>query len=584
MLAVAAAAWLGWTAVKARRELEAARTGVQQVQAAWLAGDKAAGDVRLASVQSAADRARALTHDPVWAVASRIPLAGQPIRTSQGLTEAVQRLASTALPQLSVAADLQPGQLMTATGTVDVARLAKAAAPLSAAAESLDEVQASVAALPPSWIPAVAGARRTLLDQMVPAARSTRAVAAAARTVPPMLGVSGTRRYFVGFQNPAETRGTGGLLDAFAIITADHGHVTMTRVGANAQLPELPAVVPGVSAEYVQRYGGGGALELWVNSNLSPDFPEVARAWSAMWQAATGERVDGAVALDPMALREILRATGPIPVPRVGSVDADQILSLVFTRQYTLSADVTQRKGVMLGVGTAAVRALLSGRGDRGQVLKGLTAAADAGHVLLYSANLDEQQTLDDAGLSGAVPATAAPFAEAVVVNAAGSKLDTYLDVRTDYTVTTCTASERSVIVTVTLTNNAPDGGLPEYVTRREDKPVPAPPLGENRVNLQVLLTRSATVSTATLDGAPLPLSAPTGKLPTSIAGGDAGFLDQGIQAEHPSYGLELELPIGKPRTITMHVSEPPSASAPIIRAQPMIRTVVTRADVSACR
>lgn len=588
VLGLLAASWVAYRAVQARQHLEVAKAELPALQAAWAAGDTQKAARSLTAVQQAAGAAFSATHDPVWWVAGNIPFAGQPLATTRGLTEAVNDLASTSLPDLAAAADIaRPERLVVGPATVDVARLSKASGSLGAAASSLAQQRAKVQALSPSYVPAIATARRELLDKLSAVAGTAETAATTARVLPAMLGAQGTRRYFVGFQNPAELRGSGGLLDAFAIVSATKGAVTVERTGTNGQLPQVPDDVPGVDPAFLDRYSGQGALQLWVNSNLSPDFPETARVWAAMWEAATGDAIDGAIALDPYALADVLAATGPVQVAGVGKVGADNLVNLVLKDQYTLETDASQaqRKSAMLGVGTATIAALLQGKGDRGQLLDAMRKAAADGHVLVHSgASDDEQKAITVAGISGSVAGVNGPFAQAVIVNAAGSKLDTYLKTSTAYVVTDCSAAGRTARITVTLTNTAPAKGLPEYVTRRADGPRPAVPVGQNRVGVSVLVTPGATLESATLDGAAVDRAPAPGEAPQTLEiGGSGQFLLESTDAGHPAFGAELELPLGKTRTFVVTVKEPPSNAKPTMPTQSLILPVGISADVTKC-
>lgn len=581
---VGAGAWLGWTALQARASLERARSALPEVQEALAAGDAAGATARLAQVRTDADAAYDHTHDPVWAVASRVPVLGQPLQTVRGITSAVRELGSTGLPALaSVASDLRPAALRPEPDRLDLTLLARSSGPLQVAAESLSAQRQAVAELPASWLPQVADARTQLLEQLEPLDTASRKASLASQLLPPMLGADGPRRYFVGFQNPAEARGTGGLLGAFAIVSADQGRLRVERLGPNYELPDLPADVPDLDPEFVARYGSQGAAALWVNANVSPDFPEVARTWLAMWRAGTGEQLDGALAMDPQVLAAVLRATGPLDVPGLGRVDGDRVVPLVLREQYELVDAAGARKDVMVGVGSQAVAALLDGRTDAQRLIDELSAPAVAGHVLVASSRPDEQAALRRAGIAGAVPDTALPFAQAVVVNAAGGKLDTYLGTELSYEVTRCTSDERTSVITVELTNDAPAQGLPAYVVTRADQPPYATVPGQNRTDLRVLLTRGAQLGSARLDGKPL-LAPEVGELPDTIPAGTAlAFLSRTTQAGRPSYGLTLELPPGTGHTLELTVDEPASTLAPEL---PLQRTALegrATADVSAC-
>ena len=47
----------------------------------------------------------------------------------------------------------------------------------------------------------------------------------AAEIAPPLLGMDEPRRYFVAILNPNESRGIGGFLGTWAIMTADSGRL-----------------------------------------------------------------------------------------------------------------------------------------------------------------------------------------------------------------------------------------------------------------------------------------------------------------------------------------------------------------------
>ena len=583
-LVLGAAGWVAWTGLKARTALTVAAEALPAAKTAVLSGDSAAAAQRLGELRVPTQAAYDATHDPVWAVAARVPLLGRPFATVRGVTEAVNGLGRDALPALSLVASSVKIETLLSAGTVNVQALSAAAGPLGQAADALDRERAGLEQVPASWVPQLSRARSQLLGELAPLSRSTRSAATAARLVPPMLGVDGLRRYFLGFQNPAEARGTGGLLDAFAIVAVEGGRITVERVGSNAQLPPPRGDLEQVSPDFLARYQVQGATRLWVNTNLSPDFAEVAPVWLAMWRSATGEQLDGAIALDPAALADVLAATGPVTAAGVGEVTAAAVVPLVLEQQYLLTDQVAQRKTLMVGVGQAAVQAVLAGRAPPRPLVQALSKAARERHLLVYSRDAGEQAGLRSSRLTGEVAATAAPFAQAVMVNAAGSKLDAYLDQRLDYRVNTCNRGRRAATVTVTLTNSAPSTPLPPYVTIRADRPAPPVPVGQNRVSVQVLLTRGARVMEAALDRQGLRLASPPGEPPKTLQGSVSGeSLDAGEQAGRPSYGLELELPVGIPRVLTLKVEEPPTSLAPVLPVQSLARPPQVTSEVSAC-
>lgn len=583
VVVLAAGAWLAWTAGRARSELLAARAALPAVRDAVMSGD-GSGARRLEGVRRHAAAADDLTHDLVWAVVAALPALGSPAATTQGMTAAVHRLADDGMPPLVRAADtVHPAQLLSG-GRLDVVGLQRATPALDAAASALEAERSAVAELEPSWLGPVAAAHGELLTELESLSDASRAASQAARLVPPMLGTDGPRRYFVAFQNPAEARASGGLLDAFAVVVANAGRVRVERIGANTQLPALTGPVTDVDPDFAARYADLGATSTWLQANVSPHFPDVARAWEAMWQQSTGQRVDGVVAITPRALAAVLAATGPVTAPVVGSVDSRRVERLVLHEQYALPELGSQRKSLMLGVGSATIDALLAGRVAPSRLLPGLRSAAGAGDVLLHSRDAGEQAQLATLGLAGEVDDTSGPFAQAVVLNAAGSKLDSWLKTSLDYTVTSCSSAGRTVEVRVALRNDAPRSGLPAYVTVRSDYPNYPTVSGQNRSELEVLVTRGAKLRGATLDDAPMVVAPADGKLPAAVPdGASTTFLQAATVRGRPSYWLDLELVPGRSRTLVLTLEEPPSSADPLLPRQTMVSPPLVRAYSRPC-
>ena len=308
---------------------------------------------------------------------------------------------------------------------------------------------------------------RKKIDQL---AATTDDAARAAELIPPMLGADGPRRYFLAFQNPAEARGTGGLLGAYGVLKADDGAIKVEHLGPNTELTNPKKLPIDLGADFQALYGR--TPPYWVNGNISPHFPDAGRIWTAMWQQEFGEGLDGVIATDPVALGYMLKATGPAKLPGGGQITAANAAALtmkdVYAR-YPTGAENTVRDAYLQGVAGAVFARLLSGEGDPKALADQLGQAAGERRLLIYSTHPQEQRQLEQTQLAGAVPKTARPFAGLVVNNYSGSKLDYYLDRTLDYR-RSCPAGDGTTTstITVTLTNTAPKG-LPAYVDQQLD-------------------------------------------------------------------------------------------------------------------
>ncbi|WP_351233378.1 DUF4012 domain-containing protein [Streptomyces sp. NPDC002133] len=563
-LFLAGIAWIAVTGMLARNELLAAQRtldGLRQQMAAGSAATSAASVTGTpgAAVDVAARhaaRAHRLTTGPAWYSAAHLPVIGGPLRTVRGAADAADRLTRDVLAPLAHTATELTAVTGQDDGSLNLSALRRAAPALERASRSASDVRTQVAGLPrSSWLPSLERARTQLiaqLDRIVPA---TVDAAAAARVMPSMLGEQGPRRYMVVFENTAEARGTGGLPGAFAILTADRGRLSFERFGNDTELAKARATVD-LGTEYAALYGRNAPTSVWVNSNLSPHFPYAARIWTAVWREYKGQKVDGAFALDPSALAALLAAAGPARLPDGTAITAANVLDMTERTSYAAFPKTEERKEFFLDVARATADVLLGAADDpkrRPALFTALRGQLQEGRVKVWSAHPSEQSELRPRPFGGTLPDSSDPFAGLVVNNAAGTKLDYYLDRRLDWVPGRCTAAGREITVTVRLTNTAPGSGLPTYVTQRVDAPPYRTRPGDNRLLVSYYATEGAQLDKATLDGRP-------------------ALLNHAVERGHPVYTVDLELPAGATRNFVLHLLEPHSERPPSLLRQSLVR------------
>lgn len=557
MLLLAGMAWIAVTGLLARAELMAAQRGLESLRQSFSGTDPKAGadgaGPRAAMDSAAAHAARAhrLTTGPAWWLAAHVPFLGAPVSTARGTAHAADRLTHEVLPPVvGIGSDTRAGGLQTL-----LSALHGKAPELDRASRAAAETRAQAAALPrDTWLPAADRARDHLVHQLGTVTTAMADVAVASRVLPPMLGGHEPRRYFVVFQNTAEARGTGGLPGAFAVLTVNKGRLRFETFGNNTVLEHVrPSVELG--AEFRAQYGASDPTGTWANTNLSPHFPYAARIWTATWKKYSGERLDGVAALDPSALALLLRATGPAQLPDGTAVTADNVLDLTERTGYARYQDVAERKAFFLDVARAAAAKLTDAISDPHRLSALLTSVHDVvkqERLKVWSAQSDEQRILETHPLSGALPHGSGPFAGFVVNNAAGGKLDFYLERQLQWIPRHCTREGRSVTVRIRLSNRAPASGLPDYVTLRVDKRSYATRPGDNRLLLSYYASPGAQLTRATVDGR-------------------RAMTASGVERGHPVYTLDMELPAQETRTVTLQLVEPVSDRAPIVLRQPLV-------------
>jgi protein-tyrosine-phosphatase len=569
---LAAAGWVAVTGLSAKRELEVSRPLVSQARQQVLDGETSDATQTVNDLQRHTAKARQNTDGPVWSLAAKAPFLGDDVAAVRMTTRAVDDVAQQILPPLVALSDtVSPDKLRASGNRINLAPLQKAAPALTASATHAAQIKTQVDGIDTQGLTGpVARAVTSVRGKINELAATTASAARAAALIPPMLGADGTRRYFLAFQNPAEARGTGGLLGAYGVLEADHGRLRIKHLGPNTELTNPKKLPIDLGKDYHALYGR--TPPDWVNGNVSPNFPDAGRIWTAMWRQEFHQNLDGVIATDPVALGYMLAATGPAPLPGGGQVTAANATAVTMKNvyaRYPASSQNTIRDRYLQGVAGAVFARLLSGEGDPKTLAVQLAKSAGEGRLLVYSAHAKEQQQLEQSSLAGDVPDTARPFAGLVVNNYSGSKLDYYLDRTLAYRRSSCPAADGTSTSTITVTlKNDPPKGLPAYVVLQLDTRgyVGKPPRGANSEYVEVLATHGAQLVGATLDGKELLVT---------------GAQSQG----HAVFAFNVALLPGQARTIVLHLTEPTTRGKPVLmRPQPLVRPMSAQATSQQCR
>jgi hypothetical protein len=549
-------AWIVVTGLMARSQLEAARADVSAAKAALVAGhDQEAAQIA-ARLKRQADSAHARTSGPAWWLASQVPWAGAPLASVRELTGAVDALAHNALtPAVKAGMTMAPSKVLVGHGRLDLSLIAQSTQPLGQAASAVSAVAHSLAGgHQNTWLGAVDSKRALLVSQVNDLSRTLDNATRASRLLPSMLGSDGVRRYFVAFETPAEARGLGGLPGSYGILTADHGRVHFTKFGPDTDITDAASVSFGNDwrARYAQTFH---ASSIFVNSTASPHFPYAANIWLSMWEKQFGQRLDGAIALDPTALAYLLKATGPVTLSdgqQLTGENATQFLeSGIYAKFPRLdAADIDRRKAYLVQAARDIAEHITDGAsGDPSGVLSALTDAVRERRLVAYSAHATEEQQLEASPIAGEVSETTQPYVGLVINNAASGKLDYYLNRSLTYERTTCDAT--TATVTVKLTNTAPSHGLPQYVTLTQG--LGHAPLGTNVDDVALYLTHGADLNGVTLDG-------------------KRQYMQSGNERGHPVVSFTVLLRPGQTRTLVYKVAEPRALGSVMVPIQPLVR------------
>ena len=160
---------------------------------------------------------------------------------------------------------------------------------------------------------------RQALDLLQPVADEAHLGSIAAQFAPSALGKDRAQNYLVLLDNPSEIRPAGGFAGAVGNITVSHG--APTTIDIKNQESFNPLIKKKVDPPYPM----GRYLHFFKNSlelgdaGWDPNFPTSAQLSEQIYQGATGQPVDGTIAIDPYAISALLEVTGPVDVPGYGT-------------------------------------------------------------------------------------------------------------------------------------------------------------------------------------------------------------------------------------------------------------------------
>ncbi len=408
---------------------------------------------------------------------ARDRVAGSPVISLAGLVPGFRAQRAGLLDLIddsAAAAGAGRALLASVDGIAERTQIVAGALPLTGLAELQQEVRAAGEAIGGRaaggddglWGP-LGDARREFDDVAGSSSRRLSEGAEALGAARTFLGAGGVRRYLMVAQNNAEMRDQGAVL-SYVVVRFDGGRMVREKQGSVGDLTlTSPAPTP-VPAGTQEVFGSLAPTQTWQSVNATADFAFSGRAMADMYRQASGQAVDGVIALDVPALAGLLRTVGPVSIEGVAeAVTADNVGRLLlhdFYQGLGPHSDQTLRRERQADVVRALMDRLIDGARDAVTLGRALGDAAAGGHLRLWSADAAEEDVFERTGLGGG-PATKEPDRtfHVAVQNRTASKLDYFVkpSVRQDVRLTK--QGTAVVRTTVILDNQAPAGATPSY-------------------------------------------------------------------------------------------------------------------------
>lgn len=491
-------------AMSAKSDLEKAIPLVDQVQKSMLAGDPASAKATVAQVSALTASAEKKTSGTLWKNAEWVPVAGPNLVAVRILAGSVNSLVQDAVSPLT-AIDVKA--LMPKDGAIDVAHLTALAGDVDAADKTLKTITQQLAKIDRSaLIPQVASGV-SKLDSAIAKIEPILTPAHNALTIlSKALGANGPQNYLLIFQNNAESRGTGGNPAAIAMLTADHGKISLTQQASSADFntgradpiipldPQLEALYGTKTGRYIQ------------DTTLSPNFSDTAKIIRAFWAESYGTPIDAVASMDPVALSYLLKAIGPVTMPTGDVLTSDTAVPILLSDVYGRYGGVKAEQDAFFASAAKSVfDALLHTRADPKALLTALSQAANEGRLMYSPSDPAQAALLAGTPVGGTLPADNAKTTDlgVYVDDVTEGKLDYYMQMGIAAKSTQCQKDGTPTFTTtVTMQNTlAPSAvaGLPVYVS-----PARFFPKGDVSSDMYLYGPVGSTLTGVTIDGQPV--------------------------------------------------------------------------------
>jgi hypothetical protein len=288
-----------------------------------------------------------------------------------------------------------------------------------------------------------------------------------------------------------------------------------------------------------------------------------------MWAQQTGTSVDGVIAMDPVALSYMLGAVGPITMPDGEVITKDNVVELTESTAYArFPTDQSARQKYLQDIANAVVKKMTGRVESPRALLDALGRAVTERRIAMWSSSPAEQTLLEETPLAHVIPDDPAPYAEVVINNLGGNKLDYYLRREIEYAADGCDGDTRKSTVTIRLENTAaPDKSLPDYVASSAGVLPQIPidiPSGTMLTSVRLVATQGA-------------------KLSSVLANGQRAPAFTGTERGHPSFEVQVAIPPGQSGELSFQLSEPTAPGAPRVPIQPLLDSVTPEISVPEC-
>ena len=445
----------------AHHDATAAASELQQANDAVSSEQLPQAQQALAKARGNVDGAQGHLNGFVADMWSHLPILGPAVDDGRHLVGALDQATTAASIGVNLIADATSPDSRLIVGTrVNIHDVRKIATQARRIGPHLRAAQAEIAAVQGND-PLVGGKidslKKRATEQLSTTQSSYRDFKPLLDQLPAVLGAQGRRTYLLTIMNPAEQRFSGGATLQMASITFDHGLITFGRSQSVADVDQAKPFLnwPPVGGNLFHPPGPRRLAAAAYSPWWRVSGEELLRAW----QAQTGQRCQGLIAVDLQALAELFRITGPMQVPGYGELDAANLVQTL-AGSYDSFQDPFQRRRLNNALVPAFQQKFLSG-GNFVAKARSLLDDAKGRHVALYFRHPLAQRAFASAGFAGNLSKTRHDYLGVFSQNLNGSKADYWQSRQVDMQVALRPDGSAAETLNVLVQNPSPPYTLP---------------------------------------------------------------------------------------------------------------------------
>ena len=523
--------------------LQATMDEVKNLQAAAASKDLASISIGLGRATDAISMADASANDPLVQLLEMVPVIGNDIKAA-GIVATDGKLVLQGAQEVSSVANQLVISGIGKEPMTDSALIASMRNSITAMNEAVQKLNTDLGTIDPTTL-------HFGLDSKIKSAKETVGVLATASTkITPIIQL-GTilleqpdqKRWFVAIQNLSESRATGGITGAYAILLTENGKVKLEEYGSDKKLLKMGKIKYKSYPKELRNIWGADLAD-WRDINASAHAPYAAQLLADGWQQLRGEQVDGVLFVGQGIVSELSGAVGPIEVRGV-TVDPTNVIDFLSKDIYAKFTKVAEKDAVVGELAKEMFQRLIDGKISASGFLKSAVADNTGDRLMAWAQNTKVQEKFASYKLSGEVSDKFGPNVLVTVNNAGGNKLEAYASISINYAHGQCNVDTftgfqgRKSSVSIDVTNGAPASGLPAYVVPRLDADFGEDrPKGSNRELITVYGPVGSEAESATING-------------------EAAFVSTGVDRNRPIWVFDIQLLAGETKKLVINLVEP---------------------------